>query len=141
GPENALGPVKLDFPNDYSVYLHGTNQHALFDKQDRFFSSGCVRLQQPVDLAEFLLKDNQDWPRSRIDEVIAGGKTTYVTLKTPMPVHIVYMTAWADESGVIQFRKDMYGYDKYPSVPEGLRTPDATPAPAALVQANIGSKK
>lgn len=141
GPENALGPVKLDFPNDYSVYLHGTNQRALFEKQDRFFSSGCVRLQQPVDLAEFLLKDNQDWPRSRIDEVIAGGKTTYVTLKTPMPVHIVYMTAWTDESGVMQFRKDMYGYDKYASVPEGLRTAEGDVAPTVIQQANLGSQK
>ncbi len=141
GPENALGPVKLDFPNDYAVYLHGTNQRQLFAKQDRFFSSGCVRLQQPVDLAEFLLRDNQDWPRARIDEVIAGGKTTYVTLKTPMPVHIVYMTAWADEDGVMQFRKDMYGYDRYADIPEGLRAP-ATAAPAvATQQANLGSNR
>lgn len=139
GPENALGPVKLDFPNDYSVYLHGTNQRALFDKQDRYFSSGCVRLQRPVDLAEFLLKDNQDWPRSRIDDVIAGGKTTFVTLKTPMPVHIIYMTAWADEDGVIQFRKDMYGYDKYADIPEGLHAPVAGLTPAVTEQANRGS--
>ena len=139
GPENALGPVKLDFPNDYAVYLHGTNQRALFEKQDRFFSSGCVRLQRPVDLAEFLLKDNQDWPRSHIDEVIAGGKTTFVTLKTPMPVHIVYMTAWADEDGVMQFRKDMYSYDKYAGIPEGLRAPEASATPT-VQQANLGTK-
>jgi len=123
GPENALGPVKLDFPNPESVYLHGTNQKELFAKQDRFFSSGCMRLQRPVDLAAFLLQDDPNWQRDHIDQVVEAGKTTIVPLKTPMPIHVVYMTAWVDEDGVMQFRKDMYRYDKYPDIPAGLTAP------------------
>lgn len=125
GPENALGPVKLDFPNPESVYLHGTNQRELFAKQDRYFSSGCMRLQRPVDLAAFLLQDDPDWPRERVDQVVEAGKTVLVPLKTQMPVHVVYVTAWVDEDGVMQFRKDMYRYDKYPAIPANLK-PAAT---------------
>jgi murein L,D-transpeptidase YcbB/YkuD len=121
GPENALGPVKLDFPNPDSVYLHGTNQKQLFAKQDRYFSSGCMRMQQPIDMAAFLLSDDPDWQRAKIDQVVESGKTTLVPLKTPMPVHVVYMTAWTDEDGVLQFRKDMYRYDDYPAISKELQ--------------------
>jgi L,D-transpeptidase YcbB len=121
GPENALGPLKLDFPNDHAVYLHGTNQKGLFAKQDRYFSSGCMRMQQPIDMAAFLLADDPAWPREKIDQVVEGGKTTYVPLRTPMPVHVVYMTAWTDEDGVMQFRKDMYRYDDYTDIPNELQ--------------------
>lgn len=120
GPENALGPVKFDFPNDFSVFLHGTPTVKLFDKQDRFFSSGCVRTQQPIDLAKFVLKDDPEWPASRIDEVLKTAKTTLVKLKNPLPVHITYMTAWVDEDGVMQFRKDAYSRDDLPDIPAGL---------------------
>jgi len=121
GPENALGPVKLDFPNPDSVYLHGTNQKQLFAKQDRYFSSGCMRMQQPIDMAAFLLSDDPEYQRARIDQIVEAGKTVLVPLKTPMPVHVVYMTAWADEDGVLQFRKDMYKYDRYAAIPNDLQ--------------------
>lgn len=133
GPENALGPVKFDFPNDFSVFLHGTPTVKLFDKQDRFFSSGCVRTQQPVDLAKFVLKDDPEWPASRIDDVLKTSKTTLVKLKNPLPVHITYMTAWVDEDGVMQFRKDAYRYDDLPSIPSAMKAQmlaQATPAGA-----------
>ncbi|WP_374377517.1 murein L,D-transpeptidase [Dongia sp.] len=120
GPENALGPVKFDFPNDHAVFLHGTPTVKLFDKQDRYFSSGCVRTQTPIDLAKFVLKDDPEWPASRIDEVLKTSKTTLVQLKNPLPVHITYMTAWVDEDGVMQFRKDAYSYDDLPSLPSGI---------------------
>lgn len=120
GPENALGPVKFDFPNDHAVFLHGTPTVKLFDKQDRFFSSGCVRTQKPIDLAKFVLKDDPEWPASRIDEVLKTAKTTLVQLKNPLPVHITYMTAWVDEDGVMQFRKDAYSYDDLPSLPSSI---------------------
>jgi peptidoglycan hydrolase-like protein with peptidoglycan-binding domain len=121
GPENALGPVKLDFPNKDSVYLHGTNQKQLFARQDRYFSSGCMRMQQPIDMAAFLLADDPEYPRARIDQIVESGKTVLVPLKTPMPVHVVYMTAWTDEDGVLQFRKDMYKYDRYAAIPSDLQ--------------------
>jgi murein L,D-transpeptidase YcbB/YkuD len=121
GPENALGPVKLDFPNPDSVYLHGTNQKQLFAKQDRYFSSGCMRMQQPIDMAAFLLSDDPEYQRARIDQIVESGKTVLVPLKTPMPVHVVYMTAWADEDGVLQFRKDMYRYDRYADISKDLQ--------------------
>jgi murein L,D-transpeptidase YcbB/YkuD len=133
GPENALGPVKLDFPNAESVYLHGTNQRELFAKQDRYLSSGCMRMQQPVDMAAFLLSDDPNWQRAHIDQVIEGGKTTLVPLKTQMPVHVVYMTAWVDEDGVPQFRKDFYKYDDYAAIPQSLsKTPSGSDLVAAV---------
>ncbi|GAB2175364.1 L,D-transpeptidase family protein [Dongia sp. agr-C8] len=121
GPENALGPVKLDFPNKDAVYLHGTNQKQLFAKQDRYFSSGCMRMQQPIDMAAFLLSDDPEYQRDRVDQIVESGKTVLVPLKTPMPVHVVYMTAWTDEDGVLQFRKDMYKYDRYAALPNDLQ--------------------
>ncbi|TDQ84027.1 murein L,D-transpeptidase YcbB/YkuD [Dongia mobilis] len=116
GPENALGPVKFDFENDHAVFLHGTPTVSLFAKQDRYFSSGCVRTEKPIDLAEFMLQQTPDWDRARIDAVIKTGKTTLVKVANPLPVHITYMTAWVDEDGVMQFRKDAYGYDRLPAL-------------------------
>ncbi|MDY0884169.1 murein L,D-transpeptidase [Dongia soli] len=122
GPENALGPVKLDFKNDYAVYLHGTSAPALFAKQDRYLSSGCVRTADPLGLTTFLLKENPAWTRDHVDQVVASGKTTYVSLPRPMPIHITYMTAWVDETGVMQFRRDAYGYDRLPTL-SGISMP------------------
>jgi len=139
GPENALGPVKFDFPNDHSVFIHGTPTVKLFDKQDRFFSSGCVRTQQPIELAKFVLKDDPEWPASRIDDVLKTAKTTLVKLKEPLPVHITYVTAWVDEDGVMQFRKDAYGYDDLPKLPSAITqqlvAANQAPAPAATADA------
>jgi murein L,D-transpeptidase YcbB/YkuD len=123
GPENALGPMKLDFKNDYSVFIHGTSTPKLFEKQDRFFSSGCVRVDDPLGLATFLIQDDPAWNRARVEEVVKGGKTTYVKLVRPIPLHIVYMTAWVDEQGVANFRNDIYKRDPSVSIPAGLATP------------------
>ena len=73
GPENALGPMKLDFKNDYAVFIHGTSSPKLFEKQDRFFSSGCVRVDDPLGLATFLIQDDPAWNRARVDEDDAKG--------------------------------------------------------------------
>jgi murein L,D-transpeptidase YcbB/YkuD len=123
GPENALGPMKLDFQNDYAVFIHGTSAPKLFEKQDRFFSSGCVRVDDPLGLATFLIQDDPSWNRPRVDEVVKGGKTTYVKLVRPIPLHIVYMTAWVDEEGVANFRNDVYKDDPSVSIPAGLANP------------------
>lgn len=123
GPENALGPMKLDFQNDYAVFIHGTSAPELFVKQDRFFSSGCVRVEDPLGLATFLLQDDPAWTRARVDEVVKGGQTTFVKLKRPIPLHIVYMTAWVDEAGQANFRNDVYDRDPNVSIPSTLAAP------------------
>ena len=111
GPSNALGPVKFMFPNPYDVYLHGTPRQELFDESSRAFSSGCVRLEHPLDLAERLLSSDSRWPRARIDEVVAAGETRSVPLREPTPVHVLYWTAWVDEEGRTRFRPDVYERD------------------------------
>lgn len=121
GPENALGPMKLDFQNDHAVFVHGTSAPKLFAKQDRFFSSGCVRVDDPLGLATFLVRDDPSWDRDRVEEVVKSGKTTYVKLRRPIPLHFVYFTAWVDEGGVANFRNDVYKRDPGTSIPAGLR--------------------
>ena len=111
GPKNALGRVKFMFPNRYSVYLHDTPDRSLFDKTFRSFSSGCVRVHRPIDFAETLLKQKQGWDRARIDGVLASGKRTVVTLDKPLPIHIIYSTAWLAEDGTIRFYVDFYQRD------------------------------
>jgi len=115
GPENALGPVKLLFPNKYDVYIHGTTHQELFAKPARFFSSGCVRVKEPLDLAAMVLSDDPAWDRARIDATVAGGKNTSVMLQRPLPVHLDYRTVWVDAGGLLQIRDDIYGRDKLPA--------------------------
>jgi len=111
GDDNALGKAKFLFPNPYDVYLHDTNSHRLFQREGRFLSHGCVRIPNAVELAELLLRDDPHWTREKTDEAIDLGKNRSITLKRPLPVHIVYDTAWVDESGAVEFRKDIYGRD------------------------------
>ena len=111
GPDNALGRVKFMFPNPYSVYLHDTPSKALFEKSERAFSSGCIRVENPLELAELLLDDPARWSRAEIDRVVEEGKTRTVTLARPVPVLLSYWTAWVDRGGVLQFRRDVYGRD------------------------------
>jgi murein L,D-transpeptidase YcbB/YkuD len=110
GPDNALGRVKFMFPNKYMVYLHDTPSKGLFARSERTFSSGCIRVQNPFDLAELLLED-QGWDRARIDQVISSRKTTRINLDKPIPVMLLYWTAEADADGTVFFRKDVYNRD------------------------------
>lgn len=112
GPKNALGQVKFMFPNKFNVYLHDTPNRDLFDKTFRSFSSGCVRVHEPIDLAEAVLKSKDGWDRQRIDAVLAGGERTVVNLEKPLPVHIVYSTAWLAEDGSLRFYVDFYQRDE-----------------------------
>jgi murein L,D-transpeptidase YcbB/YkuD len=111
GPNNALGRVKLMFPNDYFVYLHDTPSQALFDRADRAFSSGCVRVERALELAERVLDDPAQWNAQSIAAVVRGGKLQNVTLKRRMPVLLAYWTAWVDPDGRVSFRRDVYGQD------------------------------
>lgn len=111
GPQNALGQVKFMFPNQFNVYLHDTPSRELFAQERRTFSSGCVRVQEPLDLAVFALKGQGDWTPAKLSEAVASNNTQTVTLDRPLPIHITYLTAWADEDGALQFRDDIYARD------------------------------
>ncbi len=111
GPTNALGRVKFMFPNEHNVYLHDTPSRNLFDSDDRAFSSGCIRVEDPLKLAELLLDGQSNWSRKTIDRTIADGESRTVTLKPRVPVLLTYWTAWVRASGELQFRRDIYGRD------------------------------
>jgi murein L,D-transpeptidase YcbB/YkuD len=112
GPQNALGAVKFMLPNPYDVYLHDTPSRELFAKTSRAFSSGCIRIEKPLALADYLVAGDPDWSPERIRSVIAKGRETTIWLKEPVPVHILYWTAFVDDDGVVQFRPDIYGRDR-----------------------------
>ncbi len=112
GPKNPLGVVKFYFDNPNFIYLHDTSSPQLFDRPDRFLSHGCIRASGAVDLAVLLLRGDPAWPRPRIDAVIAAGGNLEVALADPMPIHVVYDTAWVDASGAVEFRPDVYGRDR-----------------------------
>jgi L,D-transpeptidase YcbB len=111
GPKNALGKVKFMLPNSHNIYLHDTPAKDKFANTTRAFSHGCIRLSRPGDLAYALLGNKLGMGPSEIDSIWAGGQTTKVTLPKPIPVHLVYATAFATENG-IEFRPDVYGRDR-----------------------------
>ncbi|RJX20198.1 MAG: hypothetical protein C4563_06605 [Desulfobulbus sp.] len=113
GPDNALGRVKFVFPNRHDVYLHDTPTRALFSRDDRAFSHGCIRVQRPIELAFYLLRgDDASWTMERVQQIVEGGKRTVIVLKKPVPIHIVYRTVAVDpQSGEVSFFKDVYGRD------------------------------
>jgi len=110
GPSNALGRVKFMFPNRFNVYLHDTPAQSFFERSERAFSHGCIRLSRPIDLAEQVLSAVPGWNRNRVDAVVASGDRTVVNLTTPLPIHITYLTAWVD-NGTANFRRDIYEQD------------------------------
>jgi murein L,D-transpeptidase YcbB/YkuD len=111
GANNALGYVKFLFPNEHSVYLHDTPADALFKRIGRAFSHGCVRVEEPEVLAQYVLRDQSEWTDDAIHAAMRSGNERHVKLTEPIPVHIVYMTAWVDEQGGPHFEEDVYGYD------------------------------
>ncbi len=111
GAGNALGFVKFMFPNRYDVYLHDTPADALFSRLGRTFSHGCVRVEEPVALAKYVLRDQARWTPDAITAAMHAGTETHVKLREAIPVHILYFTSWVDAKGGLQFRDDVYGYD------------------------------
>jgi murein L,D-transpeptidase YcbB/YkuD len=112
GGRNALGRVKFMFPNDYFVYLHDTPNKSLFNKDIKTFSSGCIRVENPFELAELLLNDKEKWNKKKIKKAINKRKTRTVFLDEPVPIMILYWTASADNEGNVYFMNDIYGRDK-----------------------------
>jgi len=113
GPWNALGTVKFIFPNQYNVYLHDTPNHALFEREKRTMSHGCIRVSRPHELAAQILgSEDERWTIDRAKEAVQSNKRQIVNLETPMPVHILYRTAVVRDDGAVYFGEDIYGRDK-----------------------------
>jgi L,D-transpeptidase YcbB len=114
GSFNSLGSIRINFPSQYGVYMHDTPLKNLFGDDFRFHSSGCVRVQNVRQLVAWLLEGNKGWSLDDIDRVIKSGDQKNVELKKQVPLHWVYITGWATEDGVVQFREDIYGKDGIP---------------------------
>ena len=112
GPKNSLGRIKFKFSNDFALYLHDTPKKRLFDRETRAFSSGCIRVQGAIDLADYLLQNNKDWTKQKIREIIDSEETVVVDLQTPITLYLVYWTAWVGSDDHVYFRKDIYGWDQ-----------------------------
>ena len=111
GPNNALGRIKFIFPNEHFVFLHDTPSRGLFDRSARAFSSGCIRVENPLELAELLLRDPDKWSQADLQAVLDSRQTQRVNLRPREPVLILYLTASLDLDGGIRFAKDVYGRD------------------------------
>jgi murein L,D-transpeptidase YcbB/YkuD len=111
GGENSLGRVKFLFPNSFNIYFHDTPAKSLFSKDKRAYSHGCIRLSDPVKMANYLLQDDSNWPPEKIEEAMNSGNEKFVKIKKPVPVFITYYTAWVDENGLLNFRDDIYKRD------------------------------
>ena len=107
GPKNALGRIKFIFPNKFAVYLHDTPHRFLFDETVRGFSSGCIRVEQPILLANHLLEQRPEWTAERLADTLASGERKVLRLKETIPVHLLYLTAWIDTQGWMHFRRDI----------------------------------
>jgi murein L,D-transpeptidase YcbB/YkuD len=112
GPKNDLGQIKFMFPNKFAVYLHDTPDRRLFKRSMRGFSSGCIRVEKAMDLATYILRDDPDWSRQKILESLKTSERRVVRLRNPIPVHLLYLTAWVDEDGLLHFRDDIYVRDE-----------------------------
>jgi murein L,D-transpeptidase YcbB/YkuD len=126
GPNNSLGLVKFMLPNPYNVYLHSTPAQALFEETRRDFSHGCVRVSDPVALAQYVLRDSPEWTRERILAAMNGPAPVTVTLKNRIRVFIVYGTALATEQGGVLFFDDIYGHDRRLEAALAARQPRAS---------------
>jgi L,D-transpeptidase YcbB len=131
GNFNALGAVRIDMPNAYSVYMHDTSHKEFFSADYRFQSSGCTRVEDPRALATWVLADTPGWGRREIDAAIARGERTDIRLAHKVPVAWVYLTGWATRDGIIHFRDDVYGHDAKPAL-----VADARPRVASAARAS-----
>jgi len=111
GDLNSLGSIRINFPSPHGVYMHDTPYKNLFGEDVRFHSSGCMRIQNVRDLVSWMLSETSGWSRIEIDEVIKSGERKDARLKTPVPLHWIYVTAWSTADGVVQFRDDIYNRD------------------------------
>ncbi len=140
GPLNALGRIKFFIPNEMDVYLHDTPAKELFNHPHRAFSSGCIRVQKARDLAELLLRGDEDGRLEKLETALKAGETTEIALAKPVPIHVVYLTAWSDADGQVEFRDDVYALDGLTGA-DAAKVADRRPDPEATAcsaPANFG---
>lgn len=111
GPYNALGRIKFMFPNQFFIYLHDTPRRESFSETSRDFSSGCIRVEKPVELAAYLLRDDRYWTREKLEQALENGERRVIRITDKVLVHILYWTAWVDDQDMLHFRKDVYERD------------------------------
>ena len=104
--------MKFESPNEFAVFLHDTPSRGGFSRRERLLSHGCVRLERPLELAKLVLEGNPEWPEERMQEAIASGKTVRVGLPEPIPMYLLYWTAFVDPQGGVNFRDDIYDWDQ-----------------------------
>jgi murein L,D-transpeptidase YcbB/YkuD len=112
GEKNSLGRVKFLFPNSFDIYFHDTPAKSLFNKDKRAYSHGCIRLSDPVKMANYVLKDDPQWSPESIEAAMNSGEERFVRLKKQIPVLITYYTAWVDDNNQLHFADDIYGHDQ-----------------------------
>ncbi|WP_160713989.1 L,D-transpeptidase family protein [Chitinophaga solisilvae] len=112
GPRNALGRVKFLFPNSFNIYFHDTPEKSLFNRDIRAYSHGCIRLREPLKMAQFLLEDSPRWTNEKIDSAMNSRKQQYIPIRPPVPVIITYFTSWADDADGLHQVTDVYGHDE-----------------------------
>ena len=111
GKNNSLGLVKFLFPNQFNIYMHDTPAKSLFDKKDRAFSHGCIRLADAEKMANYILRNDTSYTPEKIRELMNKGEEKWVTINPTLPVYIVYFSTWVSHDGKLNFRKDIYGAD------------------------------
>jgi L,D-transpeptidase YcbB len=111
GPCNPIGRIKFNMPNPFSVYLHDTPAKSLFSLESRAFSHGCIRIERPVDLALYLLRNQPDWNPTSLNAAIGTENEHVIRLARPEPVYVLYWTAWAADDGHVEFHRDVYSRD------------------------------
>jgi murein L,D-transpeptidase YcbB/YkuD len=111
GPKNALGQIKFMFPNKFDVYLHDTPNRSPFSREQRDVSSGCIRVENAVALAAYLLKNDKSWPLERLKSEMETHQRQVIHIPRPIALHLLYLTAWVDEAGILEFREDIYRRD------------------------------
>jgi murein L,D-transpeptidase YcbB/YkuD len=112
GELNSLGRIKFMFPNRFHIYLHDTPSRSLFYDARRAFSSGCIRIEKPIELAEYLLKDDPEWTREKIIDTLKVSEELSIPIPEPIPIHLLYWTSFVDEDGLVHFRDDVYERDE-----------------------------
>jgi murein L,D-transpeptidase YcbB/YkuD len=133
GPRNALGLVRIDMQNEHGVYMHDTPMKELFGQRIRPFSAGCVRVEDVFKLASWITRYEPGWEYpERVDDVLSTGQALDLTLTRPVPVYFTYITAWAERSGRVEFRTDLYNQDGQPATADWVDPDAPTPPPQSL---------